>query len=216
LMNSHLATNPKQAETVARESLARLQSALNWLEDTTFEADAHDELHRAGADVQARFPAGCRLTWTGSAYEQRCPVAISHKRFGFSPGMLVGRRTCSLCGQDASECEHLRNRTYPVVGGLGPAGVCRICLKKDCAHTSADTAMVRPVTFLEEITLEEISLVSRPRQPDVRLLAVPIDGKKLRQALGSDFQYGVDTVQCSQCLQPCAGFDRLQGDPRES
>jgi len=205
----------REAERLARSALALAYSALNWLEDTRFEDEVHEELHYMARVTRDRFARGCRFVWTGSQYEHRCPVALAHKRFGFSPGMVVGKRECSICGDDVSECPHLRNRTYQVPGGPGPSGYCPVCHQKECEHTSDVTYDVRPASIIKEIIrLDEVSLVSRPVNPSARLLAIPVNGQELRRNLGPRFRYGVDTVDCSQCRLPCPGFSPLKGDPR--
>jgi hypothetical protein len=213
------AADPTEAERLAREALSRQFSAFNWLEDTDGEEDVHRELHEMGRSTRERFPDGCVLIWNGSRYEHRCPVALCHKRFGFSPGMIVGRRICSICGEDISECPHLGDQLYKAPGGPSASGYCPVCVLQvgdpACDHSPNETYDVEPVSIITEIVrLEEISLVSRPNQPDARLTAIPIDSEALQAALGPRFRYGIDRVFCSECLTPCSGFDRMPGDPR--
>jgi hypothetical protein len=190
-------------------------SAFNWLEDTHFEEDVHAELHKMGRSVRERFPEGCGLIWVGNRYEHRCPVALCHTRFGFSVGMIVSERRCSICGDDPSECSHRENVLYEVPGGPGPGGSCPVCLKDSCEHSSHQTYPVRRFVHIDKIeAINEVSIVSRPRSPDARLLGIPVDRDVLEEALGQEFQYGQDTVQCSQCLLECQGFSRLPGDPK--
>lgn len=42
----------------------------------------------------------------------------------------------------------------------------------------------------------------------------PVDRASLESELGPTFRYGEQTVWCSQCLDPCAGLNRIEGDPR--
>src|ERR1700694_59552 len=205
----------KEAERLARSALALAYSALNWLEDTRFEDEVHEELHYMGRLTRDRFSAGCTFVWTGSQYEHRCPVALAHNRFGVSPGVVVGKRECSICVDDVSECPHVRSRTYQVPGGPGPTGYCPVCHQKECEHTPDVTYEVRPASIIREIIrLDEVSFVSRPVNPKARLIAIPVNGEELRRSLGPRFRYGVDTVHCSQCRLPCPGFSRLPGGPR--
>lgn len=213
------AVDPPEGDHLARKALSLQFSAFNWLEDTDREEDAHRELHEMGRSTRTRFPDGCVLTWNGSSYEHRCPVRLCHKRFGFSPGMTVGKRICSICGDDISECPHLGDQLYTVRGGPGASGYCPVCAMqvgdRACDHSSNETFEVEPVSIITEIDrLEEISLVPRPQQPDARLTAIPVDGEALKDALGLVFSYGIDTVTCSACFNPCSGFDRMPGDPR--
>jgi hypothetical protein len=205
--------SPKDGEARIPDALAVAASALNWLEGTEFEDDAHRDLHEMGRYAREHFGEGCHLTWTGSQYEHRCPVVIAHKRFGFSIGFQTKAFLCSICGGDVSECEHLPGREYEVPSGPGPTGYCPVCILKECVeHLASQTYRVEPISILMEGEIEEISLVDRPRQPDARLTAVPIDGKRLANVLGKNFRPGMD-VSCSQCLGPCPGFAYLsKGD----
>lgn len=145
----------------------------------------------------------------------RCPVALCHKRFGFSPGMIIAPHICSICGGDLSECEHLGDRFYQVRGGPGPAGICPVCLLEHCEHSPEETYSVEPVSIIKEVLrLDEVSIVTRPVQPEARMEGILLDRDGLIAALGPGFRYGADIVTCSECLQPCRGFDRLPGDPR--
>jgi len=204
-----------EAEEFARTALSLQYSAFNWLEDSEFEDEAHGELHEYGRQVRERFPDGCAMTWTGDAYEIRCPVVLCHKRFGFSPGFVVASRICTLCGLDASECDHSHSHWYEVSGGPGPAGICPVCHKEDCDDDPQQTYVVRAGTLIKKIIrMDELSLVHRPRQPDARLAALPVSRAELEDALGPEFVYGVHAVFCHKCLSPCPGLDRLPGDPR--
>jgi hypothetical protein len=199
---------PDQAEERGREALRLCASALNWLEDTEHEDRVHEELESMGRYMREHLPKGCRLHWTGDRYEHRCPVAIAHKRFGFSPALREGRRICSICGEDVSECEHLPDSKYPAPGGVGPSGYCPVCIRKDCSDHSPDaTFVVYPVSIVEEIIgIDHVAVVRRPKQPDARLTAIPIDTKRLRKTLGPNFQPGME-LNCDRCLLPCQGFD---------
>lgn len=114
----------RRAEAAARKALACYASALNWAEDTPVFDDTHSRLEEAGLWTRRTF--GCQLSVQGVTYTQKCPVALAHKRFGLSIGG-VGRRTCSLCGDDLSECDHMRDVAYSVPGGLSELGWCRVC-----------------------------------------------------------------------------------------
>ncbi|MHB8466748.1 MAG: hypothetical protein ACYDH6_19255 [Acidimicrobiales bacterium] len=203
--------DPAEAEALGREALAIAESAVYWLEDSEFEELAHDELHKYGRYVRTHFPGGCHLDWTGHGYEMSCPVSKAHKRMGFSIG-FVGDRLCSVCGDDVSECEHVLGQFYDVTGGLNSAGYCPVCHGKDCSeHTEAETFRVRTSAMITNATLNEVSLVAKPKQPDARMLAHPVDLERLKEHLGPDFVPGM-RVDCSQCLFPCAGVEHLDVD----
>jgi hypothetical protein len=198
----------QDAEAKIREAIAVAASALYWLEGTEFEEQAHAELHTYGAYAREQFPDGCHLEWTGGSYESKCPVKIAHKRFGFSIG-FVGNRLCSICREDASECSHILGALYEVQGGQDAAGRCNVCARLDCReHVTEGPHRTRAHVLITEGTLREVSFVSRPKQPDARLTAVPFDTAALREALGPGFRPGVH-VSCSACLMECPGFDEL-------
>lgn len=198
----------REAEEKIREALATAASAFYWLEGTELEEQAHEELHKYGAYAREHLSTGCRLRWTGSSYESTCPVKVAHKRFGFSIG-FVGNRLCSICRQDVSECEHLPGRLYEVEGGHDDEGRCTACAQADCSsHPGGERHRVRAHVLITEATMHEVSLVSRPKQPDARLSALPVDTEALQAALGPAFRPGMP-VNCDACRFECHGFDEL-------
>lgn len=203
--------NPARAEQIGREVLSIAASALYWLEDTEFEDSAHLEMHSYGKYMRENLNSGCELFWNGSEYERRCPVDISHKRFGFSIG-YVGSRMCGICGDDASECPHFEDTVYEVTGGPNRSGYCPVCSTKGCIeHLPENTYRVRPTIIVSIAEIFEVSIVSKPVQPDARLKAIPVDREKLIEALGPNFVYG-ETVNCDKCIKPCEGFETLPDD----
>jgi hypothetical protein len=169
-----------EAEAAARSSLAGLASSLNWLEDTDEFDEAHRLLDLAGEWVRRIF--GCNLYWTGSGYEQRCPVAIAHKRIGFSPEIALEGFDCTICGADAEECEHIAGRVYDGVR---------------CGRRARG-----PITFLGA------AVVTRPEQPDARMQAIPLSIADLRSMLPPQWQPGMP-VSCDRCLLPCEGVEEF-------
>lgn len=205
------AVDPLAAEELVREALSLAASASYWLEGTDDFANVHREIHEMGRFAREHHPRGCRLTHGERGYEQRCPVAISHKRFGFSPGMVVRRFTCSLCGDDVADCSHCHNRLYRVRGGPAdsPTGRCRVCSRDECDHSPERTYLATMSSVAGEIVeMTEVSLVARPVQPDARLTAIPVSTPNLRATLGAGFVIGT-RVDCNRCLEPCPGFDYL-------
>lgn len=199
---------PVEAEASGREALAVAASALYWLEGSDYESTAHDELHRYGAYVRRNFAHGCHLQWDGARYEHRCPVAIAHKRLGFSIG-FVGDRLCSICAEDVSECPHRLGRYYAVEGGLNAIERCRVCAAKECTvHLPGETYRARANVVITKGDIYEVSLVSKPVQPDARLTALPISNRDLQGSLGPRFSLGM-RVSCDRCQNACAGFDTL-------
>lgn len=199
-------SSPEQADDTIRRSLALAASAYNWLEGTEFDELAHDEMHKYGRYAREHFPDRCQLEWTGSGYEERCPVAVAHKRLGFSIG-FIGDRVCSICQGDPSECIHTPGEFYEVEGGTDESGRCRTCFAEGCnSHVAGATYRVRAVRRITNAEIQEISLVAKPKHPDARLTAVPVDLDALQEYLGPDFKPGM-RVSCDQCLKTCPGMD---------
>jgi hypothetical protein len=205
-----LINDREKARQEIREAIRTMASATYWLEDTEYFDVAHDDLHTFGRFAREHFPEDCEVHWDGKAYSHTCPVPIAHKRFGFSPEMIVKRHVCSLCGDDASECPHLPLQLYRVRGGCdySPSGRCRVCIKEECEHDPNTTYLVTQVRIVEKIErMDGVAIVGRPVQPDARLTAVPIETKDLADYLGPGFTPGM-RLQCSQCLERCGGFTR--------
>lgn len=163
-------------------------------------------MHDVGRWTRRSF--GCHLTYNGSRYSQRCPIAIAHKRLGMSVA-FVARRICSICGEDLSECPHIRGRAYWVRGGARDGLECPVCQKATCEHRSDQLYRVSVISIVKEVDrLREISVVGRPAQPEARLTELPITTDALRQHLGSRFHPGME-VSCDLCLGQCPGFEEV-------
>lgn len=200
-----LSTDRDNAEQYARQALAAYRGSLDWAEDTGHEEDAHRRLDEAGAEVRLTF--GCYLVRDGKQYKQTCPVALGHNRIGLSVGGRAAKRVCSLCGRDVSECEHLPGTAYLVPGGPTDLGWCRVCLKTECDHVSTETYRVSLVSIIQEMDLDEVSVVTKPAHPEARIHAVSIPIDDLQQMLGSEFEPGME-VSCDRCLSDCGGLIR--------
>ena len=195
----------RRVEHAAREALGDLASGLNWAEDTPAEQDAHDRMDTAGRWVRTTF--GCQLHQDGKQYFQTCPVALGHNRIGLSMAGCA-KRTCSLCGDDLSECEHLRSTAHVVPGGNTDLGWCRVCLSKDtCGHSPDNTYRVGVVAFITDMELNEVSIVGKPAHPDARFRSVSLSNRELEAHLGPQWTPGMPVI-CDRCLTPCAGLTR--------
>ncbi len=206
-----LADDPSEDELVEAEStsagaLALYRSSLNWAEDTDQEDDAHRALDEAGRFVREAF--GCYLEHDGPNYRRTCPVDLGHNRLGLSIGGAASR-TCSLCGEDLSECEHLPGTAYLVPGGTDELGWCRVCSEEECFEHSPDQLYrTRVITIIQEVGfVDEVSLVNKPAQPDARILSISLSAADLQATLGEDFEPGME-VSCDKCLSPCGGLIR--------
>lgn len=165
-----------------RAAMPLLRSAMDWLEDTPHFDEAHRRLDVLGAAARAHFPQGCALTFRNGGYFQECPVALAHTRVGLSPGYIVRRAECGICGADPEHCPHIRGRTYDGA----------VCVRR-----------------LVELDLLEVSFVGRPAQPDARVMSVSVPTPKRRAArtaaAGDD---GEHVRLCDMCTAPCEGVAR--------
>jgi hypothetical protein len=198
--------NRPEAEAEARRAIASIVRAFWWAEDTDLEKAQHELMHKIGRWTRSTF--GCELHFDGEKYEQRCPIAIAHKRIGFSPG-FTARHICSICGGDLSECPHLRSRLYWVRGGLDASGLCPVCVREQCDRHKPDRLYrAKPTSIVTDLQGLEVSLVPRPANPEARLLALPVQTQPLPKALGPTSRLEV-SMPCDRCLGGCWGFDEV-------
>jgi hypothetical protein len=85
-----------------------------------------------------------------------------------------------------------------------------VCAKKDCNHAPEETYRVPAIVIITRLEVFEVSLVSKPVQPDARLTAISVRNEELKEELGPRFRLGM-RVSCDKCLYPCQGFDTLSG-----
>jgi hypothetical protein len=214
--NRHLANakhlvghNRPRAESEARRAIDSVVRAFWWAEGSDLEDSQHELMHKIGRWTRRTF--GCRLHFDGESYTEKCPIAIAHKRFGFSPG-YTARHVCSICGDDLSECPHLRSRLYWVRGGLNDSGVCPICMQENCKRHRADRLyQARPVSIVTDLEGLEVSLVGRPANPEARLLSIPVSMERLAEEFGPAFTAGMP-VRCDRCLGDCWGFAQIPNE----
>jgi hypothetical protein len=192
------------SEVVARQALSFFAGALDWAEDTAEEEAAHREMDEAGKWTRRTF--GCHLERRGFEYFQSCQVALAHNRIGMSIGGTA-TRTCSLCGDDLSECDHMPGTAYLVPGGPSELGWCRVCLKESCDHKQNETYRVSVVARITEMHIDEVSVVGKPAHPEARFTSVSLSVHDLAGVLGEAFAPGVD-VNCDRCLSRCEGLTR--------
>ncbi|MFH8716686.1 hypothetical protein [Streptomyces zaomyceticus] len=195
------------------ESLMSAARAFWWAEGSLLEEKQHQLMHQIGR--WKRRNLGCSLAYDGANYTQRCPVAIAHKKMGFSIG-FTATRFCSICREDLSSdrCSHFRDRVYWVTGGVNERGPCRVCCGDSCGHRSDTLYRAQVISVVDEsseMKLHEVSIVRKPAQPEARLSEIPIDIDDLANVLGPHFLPGI-TVSCDKCLDSCAGFTELSAD----
>ena len=210
--NRHLATAkklegqaPSAAEREARRAIDAVVRAFWWAEGTELEERQHEFMHAIGRWTRKRF--GCALEFDGEKYARTCPIDIAHKRMGFSIG-FTGKRVCSVCGEDLSECPHRRGRSYWVRGGPRGSAPCPVCLQEACRHRRNRLYRVSVVSMVTAIKGREVSVVAQPANPEARFVSIPVSTDRLVHAFGPGFKAG-RRVSCDKCLGACWGFDEL-------
>jgi hypothetical protein len=200
------------AESKARQALATLRSALDHLDDLPEQLDAHLALDAAGLWVRKTF--GCTLHQDERGYHQTCPVALGHQRWGSSIGTRDSVAICMICGQDARLCRsHVAGRQYraPVKRIHDYCNVCGIT--DPCDHAEGTIMDISCWRLVTKVDLLEVSVVSRPAQPDARITSVDVPTSEIAEALGSQGWEPGMPVDCDRCLQPCGGLLELPRRP---
>ena len=189
-------------ESNARDALRFAVNALNLLEDTPDEDDAHRLVHEIGAFVSRHY--GCKIILEGDQWNWTCPVTLAHLRVGYSVG-FTATRICSICRADISECPHLPNRLYQVRVGDRRTCPCGIF---DCQkHEDGEVIETSPSAIIENANLQEISLVARPRDPLARILTIGFTSEKMSKIIGGKtIPETVTKMECFHCRQTCTGL----------
>lgn len=197
------------SEREARAAIDAAVRAFWWAEGSGDEDGAHELMHEIGRWTRQEY--GCFLAFEEGRYKQRCPIAIAHRRLGMSVA-FIAKRHCSICDGDLSECPHQQGRTYWVRGGGQQGRACAVCLDEECEHSPDWLYRVAVVSIVRNVDeIREISVVSRPAQPEARLLELPVNSESLRRHFGAAFVVGM-SVSCDQCLGACPGFHELPTD----
>lgn len=63
------------------------------------------------------------------------------------------------------------------------------------------------VSIIQQMELDEVSIVTKPAHPEARIQAVSIPVDYLREMLRRDFEPGME-VSCDRCLSDCGGLIR--------
>ncbi|MFC8492451.1 hypothetical protein ACFUJU_16970 [Streptomyces sp. NPDC057235] len=208
--------NPERSLRFSEISLSAAAKAFWWAEDTPLEDRQHQLMHQVGR--WKRKNLGCSLTYDGVNYSQRCPIAIAHKKIGFSIG-FTAVRFCSICNEDLSSenCSHFRDRSYWVRGGAVEGASCRVCHDDSCNHRPDTLYRTQVVSVVDEnsgMALHEVSIVHKPAQPEARLTEIPIELNDLARKFRSSFLPGLP-VSCDKCLYACEGFTGLSDNDEE-
>ena len=206
LMFTARAAPVTEGEAYARQALHRFRAAMDRLEDTPEFEVAHAELDVAGRFCRENWPKGCELVPVGRDFSQECPAWHAHTRVGFSPAMLANA-ICSVCGVDVTTCPHLPGEPLSdVVAALVGDGWCSIDGHTECTeHELGRTYDARVAILITHVhSIEEVSIVGRPAQPDARIMKVTMPRSDFDGLMGGPLPDGVIPV-CDRCLNECPG-----------
>jgi hypothetical protein len=165
---------------------------------------SHALVHVLGDTVGGLF--GCELAYDDGEWFDECVTSLLHVRYGNSMG-FTARHVCTVCDGDFAAYGHERDRTYAVKAARRADGTCTACGGTDCQHRPGDTMEVRATSVMSDITLHEVSLVPRPRDPLARITARQIDKGELEAFLGGGVDGGT-RVLGHDCMHQCEGFRR--------
>lgn len=201
---AHTFHKRKEARGHIDKALRAISEAFWRAEGTDHEEAQHELLHEIAQWKHDNL--GCHLIKSDDGYVNRCSIAITHKRLGFSMG-FTGDSICTLCGLDEFECEHSGGRTYWVVGGQNEKGICNACGERDCReHDEAHIYKVCPSRRIENPVLHEVSMVRRPAIPTARQTEIPISRKEIEAMVGSIDESAGMVYACHTCRGGCPGF----------
>lgn len=186
-------------ERSARLALACAIDACWDLSQSDRANQAHQRVHILGEMVSGLYC--CFLDWDvkRKLWFDCCPVKRSHSAIGVSPGFTADI-VCSICGDDAAECEHLPDHSYPVAAQRDDAGVCLLCHLVGCAHIPDATYDVYPQSALQNIQFLEASLTPLPREPRARVTGIEAEPQPPPPSRAGDKR------RCVECLLACSGF----------
>jgi hypothetical protein len=193
----------RTAEGLMRQALAQIRQAL--LLDPNDKTRRY--LHRVGLRIHSLFQ--CRVEFSDGSYWVTCPVLLSHGRGGFSIGGS-GKSICSICGEPALECDHVKGQFYDGVRAWRHDGVCNVCFKKGCNHIEgAAYNGVEAIAIVTELHLDHVAFVTNPSHPlaVVERYSLPRSDilAELPESEHERFGYGETTLYCHHCVT-CNGI----------
>ena len=170
-----MAAGSADAEEQARAALEVLVDA--FLLNRRGNRDCFDRAHALGRTINRRFGCAWSFDAERNVYENTCGVLALHNRLGLSPGgPTVG--ACSICGASDFQCDHVPGRRYEG----------RFCQR-----------------VIVEFNLEEISLVTVPRDPRCYRVHFPKPREEVERLRGRPLRRGEQPL-CSHC-EGCAGIE---------
>src|ERR1700722_3299962 len=198
-----LGSLPSDSNKAARKAIEESAQAFWWADEGPLEEKQHRLVHEIGRWTRINF--GCSVPYRDGYYHQTCPASLIHLRAGLSIGSSTVLR-CSICGEDLSECLHVRGRTYWIRGGQSTGSGCSICQKHTCNHRSDHLYRARVIAIVISGKIHEVSIVRRPANPSARFMDLPLGANDdLKDAIGENFEPGMP-LSCNKCLLPCPGF----------
>lgn len=191
-------------EALARDALSGAVRAFNLLEDLAEADDAHRLIHESGMFVSRHFD--CKIELQDGLWRWRCPVIISHLRFGQSVG-FTAPRVCSICRENivSERCPHMPNQIYRVT--VEDPEHCP-CGSRNCSlHKAGSIIEVYPTSLIEKVdSLSEISWVARPRDPLARIRSISYTPEQMSLFMRAEIPSNIRTIECLHCRQACTGL----------
>lgn len=184
--------------------LGRSESELGELLD-----EAHSYVHRLGETYGGLY--GCTLAYDDGIWYRECDVHLPHVPLANSMGFTC-RYICTLCGEDASSCQHVRGALYEVEVARSKGEVCSLCVhsRERCQHQNGEIVTTVANVMIRDIELREISLVNRARDPLARITSVEVGADELFKLLGRIPVAG-ERVLCHTCMYPCQHGGSVDG-----
>lgn len=188
------------AEKVARQAVNHAVIAFNLLDDLELQCSAHILIHEIGMFISRHF--GCTINQTADGWTLSCPVILSHFRMGMSPGFSATRH-CSICGADFSECPHRPGELYEVT--VADTSRCPCGVSGCQSHSVGEQLVLAPSGVVRTGKLQEISWVTRPRDPYARMNSITFSNAKMATITRSTVPDGA-VAECFHCRQACTGL----------
>ncbi|HBD95011.1 MAG TPA: hypothetical protein DC057_12660 [Spirochaetia bacterium] len=160
----------------------------------------------------------CKSKFDGEFYYTECPNILLHNDFGFSL-RGIEKLTCSICGKEPLECEHITNQKYDNVICIKINDLCNICLEPigKCNHILGNeynnVEMTNIVTDLKIITFD---LVKDPEMVFTRITKQRFSKSMVTEELSKEkgaetFEYGKSDMHCLHCII-CQGYEPSRSD----
>lgn len=178
-------------------------TAFNYLEDHPRAEEAHAALHEASFLKRGLF--GCRIEFEEDRFWTSCRCRLGHIRRGLSVGM-ISEFVCTFCGKAIEDCEHVPGIAYEKTASRTEELGCTICGAVDCHHEEGVSYSVVATQEVKNAVLHEVSLVSKPRYPQARIVRMTLDVDQLVTPEMSREMLIKADINCDDDLGPCRGM----------